>query len=72
MRVVSMAGFGICAPKRVTDTDARIRLTTITIITALTVDVVNSPICRPTNVAASVAAAWATDRPKTTPVSALV
>ncbi len=32
----------------------------------------NSPICSPTNVAASVAAAWATDSPNTTPVSALV
>ena len=48
-------------------TEASTRLTTTTIITALTVDDVNSPICRPTKVAASVAAAWATDSPNTTP-----
>ena len=71
-RVVSAAGFGIRAPERVAKTEARTRLTTTTIITAFTVDVVKRPISSPTNVAASVAAAWATDRPKTTPTSALV
>ena len=66
---MSVSGFGILAPERVAKTDARIRLTTTTIITAFTVDVVKRPISSPTNVAASVAAAWATDRPKTTPTS---
>ena len=44
-------------------------VTTITIITAFTVAIENRPISKPTNVAASVAAACTTESPNITPIS---
>ncbi len=64
-----MGGFGSRRPKNCADVEATTMVTTMTIITAFTVAIENRPISRPTNVAASVAAACTTERPNITPIS---